>query len=146
MAEQVQAALTYGRNEIVFMKHKLIILILLFCAAFFAKATTNEVGQVLIPANKPIAWAWDWKPEEPNYKFKLWDGTNLIVTFTTNEFLIIGTTNSINTYTATNSFSKGTNNLTLTVVGEIGGESQPSNILPIKSLGEPLPPSAPRKL
>lgn len=107
-------------------------------------ASTNELGQTLIPALKPIPFRWDHTPEEPVITFKLYSGTNLLASFGTNDFKVISTNGAAITFqsTLTNGLPVGTNALTITATGEVAGESDPSKPLPIKSLGKPLAPQA----
>lgn len=126
----------------------LLTLLLALCVTQSALSqTTNALGQVLKPANKTFEIEWDYEPEEPNFSFKLWDSTNLLASLTTNQFRVVGTNGAKFTYVAalTNGLPKGTNNLSMTTVGVIAGEgTTKSPTAPIRLLGEPSPPSAPR--
>lgn len=133
---------------------KILLTFLAACAltlSAFAQ-TTNSVGQTLVPALKPIPLEWDYEPEEPveNHTFQLWDQqTNLVATLGTNDFRVIIPTNIVTRHvwsaTLTNGLPRGTNNLSITVTAKIAGSSSNSPPLALKPLGEPLPPSAPRK-
>jgi hypothetical protein len=119
-------------------------LLLLLALASMARASTNELGQTLVPALKPIPICWTHTPDEPVVTFRLYSGTNLLATFGTNDAKALSTNGSAIMFQAmlTNGLPAGTNSLTMTAAGEIAGESDPSIPLPIKSLGKPLAPQA----
>lgn len=109
----------------------------------------------LIPALKPITFAWDHEREDAAVIYDLvMNGTNVLKTFQTNEFTITGTRTNT-TPTATNviseiqavyqpGFVRGTNSVT--VIAKNGFESSdPSNVVPLKALGKPAAPSSLRK-
>lgn len=125
------------------------LLLLLTCLPLLAADTT------LIPANKPIKFAWDHEREDESvYYVLIENGTNTLRIWATNEVVITGTRTNV-TATATNviseieatyspGFERGTNSVT--VIARTAFEpSDPSNVVPLKALGKPAAPSALRK-
>lgn len=111
------------------------------------------------PVGKPIPLEWDHQRNlsSPATYYKLYLGTNLVSTLTTNQFLVTvegqGLTNNW-TMRADVVFSEalilGTNRLTITAVDPKFDpviESDPNtNIVVAQVLGKSLPPQGPRKL
>lgn len=129
------------------------LILLLTCLPLLASDAT------LIPALKPITFAWDHERDDATVIYDLMmNGTNVLKTFQTNEFTITGTRTNIvstNGVASTNvlseiqavyqpGFARGTNSVT--VVAKNGFESSdPSNVVPLKALGKPAAPSSLRK-
>lgn len=121
----------------------------LFCILAIAFAVIGARAQnvALLPANKPWSALWD-NPNPPAFLLtcELFYGTNKVATLTTNDYSILGVTNSVQTMTAVlPGVPEGTNIVTMVFLDQFGRESPTSPPLTLTVLGFPSAPQNPRK-
>lgn len=134
------------------------LILLLTCLPLLAADTT------LIPALKPITFAWDHEREDDSIIYDLIiNESTVLKSWQTNEIMITGTRTNVYqwtnvlgaVFTGTNiisqieavyqpGFVRGTNSITVKAKNQFES-GDPSNILPLKALGKPAAPSALRK-
>lgn len=126
------------------MRTTILIFALLLSIPTTPAADTNTVTK--IAADQLLTLSWEHQRDDDGDYYRLFAGTNLLQTLQTNEFTIVGTTNGLSTIRArVAGVPKGTNVFTVRAVNVVALESDPSNLLPVKALGKPLPPQALQK-
>lgn len=129
--------------------NKLIITLLAAFSVSLTAQTTNLVSTnvVKLPEMSEFPVAWEHNTEDEIYQYRLYRGIVAVKLFATNEYVITGKTGLLTYFKATvpATVPKGTNMLTVSAVNEVNEQSDPSNILPTKMLGKPVPPQALRK-
>lgn len=104
--------------------------------------------EILLPENHPWMLDFDHVREDPSVYYRVFRGTNLHQTVTTNDFLLLGATNGVSTLRITVDGSpKGTNLFSVVAVSKVytNSPSDPSTNLTTKMLGKPQPPQGLRK-
>lgn len=106
-----------------------------------------SAASVYIPENTPVKLQWDYPHDGLAYGFRLYNHGVLFKPYDVGAYINITTSNNGDTWQlTTDTLPAGDYDFTLTAVNAAGGESLPSNDVPLIALPKPVAPQLLRKI